>query len=251
MLLKRIVPCLDVKDGQVVKGVRFQGLRSVGDPADCARRYEEQGADELVLLDVAATPRGRDHALETVRAVRRELAIPLTVGGGVRSADDARALLNAGADKVALNSAAVQRPELLSELSAEYGAQCVVLSIDARRDEDGRARVLVRSGTRKVALDALDWAREGERLGAGEILLTSWDRDGTREGYELTLLSQVCAAVRVPVIASGGAAAPNDLGAAFEAGASAALAASLFHDGDWTVAQVKSRLAESGHAVRL
>jgi len=249
MLARRVIPCLDVSHGRVVKGVRFQGLRDAGDPAERARLYEEQGADEIVILDVSATPEGRGHQLETVARVREVLAIPLTVGGGVRSEDDAWRLLEAGADKVSVNTAAVERPALLAEIAARFGRQCCVLAIDAAL-RDGRFEVLVKGGREGTGKDAVAWAREGERLGAGEILLTSWDRDGTRSGYDLPLTRAVASAVRIPVIASGGADTPEHLAEALEAGADAVLAASIFHDGDRTVAEVKRFLAARGVGVR-
>jgi len=249
MLARRIIPCLDVSHGRVVKGVRFQGLRDAGDPAERARLYEEQGADEIVILDVSATPEGRGHQLETVARVREVLAIPLTVGGGVRSTEDAWRLLEAGADKVSVNTAAVERPALLAEIATRFGRQCCVLAIDAAL-RDGRFEVLVKGGRERTGKDAVAWAREGERLGAGEILLTSWDRDGTRSGYDLPLTRAVASAVRIPVIASGGADTPEHLAEALEAGADAVLAASIFHDGDRTVAEVKRFLAARGVGVR-
>ena len=195
MLAKRIIPCLDVKGGRVVKGVRFQGLRDAGDPAERAALYEAQGADEIVILDVAATPEGRGHQLETVREVRRHLSIPLTIGGGVRSCEDAAALLEAGADKVGVNSAAVARPQLIAEISSRFGAQCCVLAIDARLRGD-RYEVLVDGGRKAALADALAWAEQAQGLGAGEILLTSWDRDGTRSGYDLDLTGAMASRVR-------------------------------------------------------
>ncbi len=248
-LLRRIIPCLDVQDGRVVKGIRFQDLRDAGDPAEQAARYEAQGADEIVILDVAASTEGRDTQVETVRRVREAIRIPLTVGGGVRSVEDARQLLSAGADKVSVNTAAVRRPELLTELAQAFGCQCVVLAIDARRAVD-LWEVLVLSGRESARPDAVAWARDGERLGAGEILLTSWDRDGTRTGHDLELLRAVSAAVRVPVIASGGVGTREHVAAAFSAGADAVLAASVFHDGDDTVDGIKADLAVRGIRVR-
>jgi imidazole glycerol-phosphate synthase subunit HisF len=245
----RVIPCLDVRDGRVVKGVRFQGLRDAGDPAERAAAYAAQGADELVLLDVSATPAGKAHGVRTVEAVRAALPVPLTVGGGVRSVADAERLLEAGADKVAVNTAAVARPALLAELAARFGAQCVVLACDARRVGAGW-EVVVRSGTTSGAPDAIAWARRAADLGAGEILLTSWDRDGTREGYDLDLIRAARAAVGVPIVASGGAATSAHLVEAVAAGADAVLAASIFHDGERTVADVKADLARAGLWVR-
>jgi len=252
MLARRVIPCLDVDAGRVVKGVRFQGLRDAGEPAERARAYELQGADELVLLDVSATPEGRGHACATVRQVRAVLSIPLTVGGGVKVLADARQLLEAGADKVAINTAAVLDPALLSALAASFGSQCTVLALDAARRKDGPGwEVVIRSGKERTGKDAIAWASEAVARGVGEILLTSWDRDGTRSGYDLPLLSAICSALEVPVIASGGAAHPEHLAAALGAGASAVLAASIFHDGDFTVGQVKRALAAHGYEVRL
>ena len=250
-LMRRLIPCLDVQDGRVVKGVRFQNLRDAGDPAEQAARYEAQGADEVVILDIAASPAGRGTQLETVRRVRDALRIPLTVGGGVRTVVDARQLLAAGADKISVNTAAVQRPALLGELAEAFGRQCVVLAIDARRiGGDERWEVLVRGGRDAALHDAVAWAREGERLGAGEILLTSWDRDGTRAGHDVELLRAVAGAVRVPVIASGGVGTRDHVASAFAAGADAVLAASVFHDGDDTVSGIKADLAVRGIRVR-
>jgi len=248
-LLRRIIPCLDVRDGRVVKGIRFQDLRDAGDPADQAALYEAQGADEIVILDVAASAAGRGTQVETVRRVRAAIRIPLTVGGGVRTVEDARQLLSAGADKVSVNTAAVRRPALLTELAQAFGCQCVVLAIDARRAA-GRWEVLVLGGRETARPDAAAWAREGEQLGAGEILLTSWDRDGTREGHDIELLRAVAEAVHVPVIASGGVGTRAHVAAAFAAGADAVLAASVFHDGDDTVDGIKADLAVRGIRVR-
>jgi imidazoleglycerol phosphate synthase cyclase subunit len=249
VLTARIIPCLDVSHGRVVKGVRFQGLRDAGNPAERALAYEGQGADEIVILDVSATHEGRGHQHETVRRVREVLSIPLTIGGGVRVLGDALDLLEAGADKVSVNTAAVTRPELLSEIADRFGRQCCVLAIDAAL-RDGRFEVLVKGGRQGTGIDALEWAAEGERRGAGEILLTSWDRDGTRSGYDLELTRAVAKAVRVPVIASGGANSPEHIREAFAAGADAVLAASIFHDGDLTVGDVKLHLQEHGIRVR-
>lgn len=253
MLTRRIIPCLDVADGRVVKGVRFTGLRDAGDPVELSLRYQADGADELVILDVSATAEGRRACARTVGCVRRELAIPLTVGGGVRSIGDALLLLEAGADKVAVNTAAVERPELLEELAIRAGSQCVVLSLDgARRGDDGEGfEVVTHAGTRRTGMDVIEWAARAQRLGAGEILLTSWDQDGTREGYDTELVAAVTDAVSIPVIASGGADSCAHMAAAFEAGAHAVLAASIFHDRDQTVSGVKKKLAELGVEVRL
>jgi cyclase len=250
MLMRRVIPCLDVHAGRVVKGIQFQALRDAGDPVELAEMYADQGADELVLLDVSATPEGRANALETVRAVRRRLPIPLTVGGGVRALADARALLEAGADKVGVNTAAVSRPELLTEMAEEFGCQCTVLALDAARVGDGW-RVVVRSGRDRLELDVVDWATTAVAAGAGEVLLTSWDRDGTQSGYDLELLEAVCGAVGVPVIASGGAETAEHMAQALLAGADAVLAASILHDGHTTVSAIKRRLAALGMEVRL
>ena len=252
MLTCRVIPCLDVDNGRVVKGVRFQGLRDAGDPVELSMAYQRQGADELVMLDVSATPQGRGNALVTVAAVRAELGIPLTVGGGVRKLEDAGALLEAGADKVAANTAAVARPELLTEIATRFGSQCAVVAIDAARRKDGDGwEVVVHSGKDRTGKDAVGWAREAMERGAGEILLTSWDRDGTRSGYDTELLAAVSKAVHVPVIASGGAATPEHLIEALKAGADAVLAASIFHDGDYTVADIKRAMKAAGIPVRL
>ena len=250
--MPRVIPCLDVNAGRVVKGVKFQGLRDAGDPVALAAAYAAQGADELVLLDVSATIEGRANRLETVRAVRAVLDIPLAVGGGLRTVADAEALLAAGADKVAVNTAAASRPELLTELAQRFGCQCVVLSLDAARYADGAPgwELVVHAGRTRTGRDAVAWARQAEELGAGEILLTSWDRDGTRSGYDLPLLTAVSQAVQVPVIASGGASTPTHLQEALAAGADAVLAASIFHDGDYTVASLKAALRELGVELR-
>jgi imidazoleglycerol phosphate synthase cyclase subunit len=249
-LIRRIVPCLDVRDGRVVKGVRFQGLRDAGDPAERAAEYERQGADELVVLDVTASPETREASADTVRRVREVLAIPLTVGGGVGDVEHARTLLCAGADKVSVNTAAVARPGLVAELAEEFGTQCVVVAVDARRDAGGW-ETLVLSGRESAGVDAVEWSRRATELGAGEILLTSWDRDGTRSGCDLELLRAVTGAVPVPVIASGGVGTDDHAEEAFAAGAAAVLAASIFHYGDDTVRRLKTSLAERGVAVRL
>lgn len=249
MLLPRIIPCLDIKDGRVVKGIRFQGLRDAGDPVELAAAYADQGADELVVLDVSATPEGRGHALDVVRAVREVLPLPLTVGGGVREIADAEALLTAGADKVATNTAAVSRPGLLDELAGRFGCQCTVLALDAASNGDGW-EVVVRSGRDRTGIDAIAWATEAVDRGAGEILLTSWDRDGTGSGYDLDLLTAMRRAVPVPIIASGGADGPVHMVEALKAGADAVLAATIFHDGHTTVTNLKAELAGFGVEVR-
>ncbi|MEZ6095192.1 MAG: imidazole glycerol phosphate synthase subunit HisF [Pirellulaceae bacterium] len=251
MLTKRIIPCLDVRDGRVVKGVRFQNLRDAGDPAELAYEYEQQGADELVILDVSATNEGRLAMLETVQQVRNQIAVPLTVGGGIRSVDAARELLRAGADKVSVNTAAVHRPELIQEISNEFGAQCTVVAVDAKRIlSTGGWGVFSSSGTRDERKDALQWCHQAQQLGAGEILLTSMDRDGTRTGFDCELLSAAATVVEIPVIASGGANSVRDMLDAFASGAHAVLAASIFHDGCMTVAQVKSELNKNRIPVR-
>lgn len=248
-LAVRVIPCLDVDAGRVVKGIRFSEMRDVGDPVESAVVYEEQGADELVLLDVSATPEGRENNLATVAEVREVLSIPLTVGGGVRSVGDARSLLEAGADKVGVNTAAVERPELVTEMAEVFGVQCTVLAVDAARAGDGW-EVVTRSGRNRTGIDIVEWCRKGETLGAGEILLTSWDRDGTGDGYDLELLEAVASAVRVPVIASGGAREPGHLVEGVRAGASAVLVASILHDGVTTVRELKRHLAVVGVEVR-
>lgn len=250
MLTKRIIPCLDVKDGRVVKGIKFQGLRDAGNPVELAHAYEEHGADELVILDVSATPEGRGTALKTVAEVRNVLSIPLCVGGGVREVAHARALLEAGADKVGINTAAVSQPQLITAISEQFGKQCTVLAVDAAATEDSW-EVVTHSGKTRPGIDAIEWCREGERRGAGEILLTSWDRDGTRSGYDLKLLKASSNAIELPIIASGGANGPEHLLEAFQVGAHAVLAASIFHDGEYTVNDIKTTLREQGIEVRL
>lgn len=249
-LARRVIPCLDVRAGRVVKGVRFQNLIDQGDPAEAALRYAEQGADEIVFLDITAAPEERDTDVEWVRRTAEQVFIPLTVGGGVRGEADASRLLRSGADKVGINSAAVERPELVDELARRFGSQCVVLSVDARRRESDGWEVVTRGGRHATGRDALAWIREGVDRGAGEILLTSIDRDGTQGGYDLELIALVAAAVPVPVIASGGAGSPAHLIAALAAGAAAVLAASIFHQGAWTVGGVKQAIAAAGYPVR-
>jgi imidazole glycerol-phosphate synthase subunit HisF len=252
MLAKRIIPCLDVTGGRVVKGVNFVELRDAGDPVEIAARYNDQGADELTFLDITATSDGRDLILHIVEAVASQVFIPLTVGGGVRSVDDVRRLLNAGADKVSFNSAAVADPNVIRAASDKYGAQCIVVAIDAKRRERGGGwDVYTHGGRRNTGLDAVDWARRMAATGAGEILLTSMDRDGTKSGFDLELTRAVCDAVPVPVIASGGVGALEHLSDGIRiGGADAVLAASIFHYGEFTVAQAKALLARDGIPVR-
>ena len=250
MLLNRLIPCLDVRHGRVVKGVRFEGLRDVGDPAELAARYAAEGADEIVMLDVAATVESRSTMLETVAAVRAAIDVPLTVGGGVRTADDAAQVLEAGADRVSVNSAAVRRPDLIDEMAARFGSQCVVVAIDAAAREPGRWEVAVAAGREWTGKDAVGWAAEATSRGAGEVLLTSHDRDGTGRGYDLDLVGAVAGAVRTPVIASGGARDADDLESAFVAGASAALLAGVLHDRVTTVAELRRALESLGRELR-
>jgi len=250
VLARRIVPCLDVHAGRVVKGVNFVNLRDAGDPVEAARAYDAAGADELVFLDITATFEARSILLEIVKKVAESVFIPFTVGGGVRSLEDARALLLAGADKVSVNSAAVRRPALLTELAEHFGSQAVVLAIDAKRKGDAW-EVYVKGGREPTGLDAVEWAREGERLGAGEILLTSMDKDGTKAGYDLALTRAVAKAVSIPVIASGGAGTKAHFLEAFQEGlADAALAASVFHFGEIPIPELKRYLAAHGVPVR-
>ncbi len=251
MLAKRIVPCLDVKDGRVVKGTRFVDLRDAGDPVALAARYDREGADELVFLDITASAERRRTVIDLATAVARELTIPFCVGGGIASADVAAAILRAGADKVAVNTAAVRRPELLGEIASRAGAQAAVLAIDAKRTGGGTYEVYVEGGRTPTGLDAVAWARRGVACGAGEILLTSMDRDGTRDGFELELTGLVARAVNVPVIASGGAGTLAHFAELFErTGADAGLAASIFHSGEVVVAELKRALASRGVPVR-
>ncbi len=250
MLAKRIIPCLDVTEGRVVKGINFVGLRDAGDPAELAAFYSAEGADELVFLDITATSDERDTVLDLVNRISREVFIPLTVGGGIRSEDDARGALRAGADKVAMNSAAVADPDLIERCAREFGVQCVVVAIDARRTPGGGWEVFVKGGREGTGLDAVEWAKRAARLGAGELLVTSMDRDGTVEGYDVELLAELARAVDIPLVASGGAGNPEHMVRAFEAGADAALAASIFHYGEYTIAEVKEYLASRGIEVR-
>lgn len=249
-LAKRIIPCLDVDAGRVVKGVNFQDLRDVGDPVELAARYEAQGADEVVFLDISASHEGRDTILDMVRRTAETLSIPLTVGGGIRKADDMRQALNAGADKVAVNTAALLDSELINACSARFGAQCVVVAVDAKSNGDGTWNVYTHGGRNDTGKDALAWCQEAAQRGAGEILLTSMDGDGTRDGYDLELNQRISHAVSIPVIASGGCGRIEHIVEALAAGADAALAASIFHDGDATVGDVKQQLASAGIPVR-
>lgn len=252
MLAKRLIACLDVRDGQVVKGINFQGLRQAGDPAALARRYNVEGIDELVLLDVTATLEARGTFLGTVRAVAEELFIPLTVGGGINSLDSAKAAFDAGADKVSINSAALRTPELITTLANIYGSQAVVVAVDAGRGPGVRYEVFSRSGTTAEAIDAVAWAREAEARGAGEILLTSIDRDGTRSGFDCELTAAVSSAVHIPTIASGGAGTFDHFAEVFTEGrADAALAASVFHFSEHAVEDLKALLAARGIPIRL
>jgi imidazole glycerol-phosphate synthase subunit HisF len=250
-LTNRIIACLDVRDGVVVKGVNFQGLANAGDPATLAARYNAEGIDELVMLDVSATLEGRRATADTIRRIAAELSVPLTVGGGIRTLDDARAAFDAGADKVAINSAALSTPELITTIARRYGSQAAVVAIDAKWD-DGRAVVFARSGTSAAAREAVEWAREAESRGAGEILLTSIDRDGTKQGFDCALTSAVASAVCIPVIASGGAGTRDHFLEVFTRGrADAALAASVFHYAEHRVAELKQWLAAHGRPMRL
>lgn len=248
----RVIPCLDVDKGRVVKGVNFQGLRDAGDPVELAQRYDASGADEITFLDVSASKDGRGTMLDVVCRTADQVFIPLTVGGGVRTAEDVDALLRAGADKVSVNSSAVARPELLRELSQRFGSQCIVLSVDARRAEDQPSgfEVTTHGGTTSAGLDALEWAKTGENLGVGEILLNSMDGDGTKSGFDLELIAAVREAVSIPVIASGGAGAADHFPPAVAAGADAVLAASIFHFGEVSIAEVKQAMADHGLEVR-
>ena len=252
MLSKRIIPCLDVTAGRVVKGINFVGLQDAGDPVEIAKRYDDQGADELTFLDITATSDGRDLILHIIEAVASKVFIPLTVGGGVRELGDVRRLLNAGADKVSMNSSAVANPDLVSEASAYYGSQCIVVAIDAKQSTPNRWEVFTHGGRKNTGIDAIEWAKEVAKRGAGEILLTSMDRDGTKDGFDLKLTSAVSHAVSVPVIASGGVGDLQDLVDGIQIGkADAVLAASIFHYGQHTVQEAKQYMARKGIAIRL
>jgi imidazole glycerol-phosphate synthase subunit HisF len=252
MLAKRIIPCLDVNAGRVVKGVNFVELRDAGDPVEVARRYDEQGADEITFLDITASSDARDTILHVVEQVAEQVFIPLTVGGGVRSVEDVRRLLNAGADKVSINTAAVQNPELVAQASGKVGSQCIVVAIDAKQTAPGTWQVFTHGGRNNTGLDAIEWARKVEALGAGEILLTSMDRDGTKSGFDLALTRAISDAVRIPVIASGGVGSLEHLADGVSiGGADAVLAASIFHFGEHTVREAKELMRSRGIEVRL
>ena len=252
MYTKRIIPCLDCKDGRVVKGVNFVNFRDAGDPVEVAAAYDKAGADEVVFLDITASSDDRNTAVELASRVASRLFIPFTVGGGIRSVEDFRAILREGADKVSVNSAAIERPELISEAADKFGSQCVTVAIDAKKKSDGRWTVYKNGGRIDVGLDAVEWAMKAEKLGAGEILLTSMDGDGTKDGYDIGLTKAITDAVKIPVIASGGAGKKEDFAEVFEkAHADAALAASLFHFNELPIAELKQYLRTSGIPVRL
>ncbi|MEA2126885.1 MAG: imidazole glycerol-phosphate synthase subunit HisF [Solirubrobacteraceae bacterium] len=250
MHYKRIIPCMDVDGGRVVKGTQFIDIRDAGDPVELAAYYDAHGADELIFLDITATSDKRETVVELARRAADEVFVPFTIGGGVRTVEDAQAVLDAGADKVSVNSAAVGRPELIGEMARTFGDQCVVLAVDARRREDASYEVVVAGGRLPTGLDAVDWVREGVGRGAGEILLTSMDRDGTKDGYDLDLVGAVASAVDVPVIASGGVGEPAHMIAGFAAGADAALAASIFHYGTYSIEAVRDELLAAGVPLR-
>lgn len=252
MLAKRIIPCLDVREGKVVKGINFVGIKEVGDPVECAAEYDAQGADEIVFLDITASHEGRGTMLDVVRRTAKKVFVPLTVGGGIRTIDDFRDTLRAGADKVSVNSAAVKNPQLIREAADIFGCQCVVVAIDAKKCPDGHYTVVINGGRIDMGIDAVEWAKKAEELGAGEILLTSMDTDGVKGGFDLDMLNAVCNAVKIPVIASGGCGALEHFTDVFEkTGAAAALAASLFHYKELTVGQVKSELEKHDIPVRM
>ena len=251
MLAKRIIPCLDVRDGRVVKGVNFVNIRDAGDPVELAAYYDRQGADEIVFLDITATHEARKTVADVVRRTAEQVFVPLTVGGGIRTLEDFQQLLRAGADKISVNSAAVKDPSLIARAAERFGSQCVVLAIDARKNAENRYEVVIAGGRIATGLDLIQWAKEGERLGAGEILLTSMDADGTKAGFDLDMTRAVTQAVHIPVIASGGCGSLQDFGDVFrETGCDAALAASLFHFGELTVPQVKDYLRTQGIPAR-
>ncbi|GAB92035.1 imidazole glycerol phosphate synthase subunit HisF [Gordonia rhizosphera] len=252
----RVIPCLDVDDGRVVKGVNFQNLRDAGDPVELAARYDKEGADELTFLDVTASSSGRSTMIDVVKRTADQIFIPLTVGGGIRTVDDVDTMLRAGADKVSVNTAAIARPDVLAEMSRRFGSQCIVLSVDARTVPEGSPptpsgwEVTTHGGREGTGIDAVEWARRGQDLGVGEILLNSMDADGTKQGFDLRMLKAVRAAVHVPVIASGGAGAVDDFAPAVQAGADAVLAASVFHFGELTIPEVKAAMSADGIIVR-
>ncbi|OPH36589.1 imidazole glycerol phosphate synthase subunit HisF [Moraxella atlantae] len=252
MLAKRIIPCLDVDNGRVVKGVQFVDIKDAGDPVEVAQRYNEQGADEITFLDITATHHGRDTTYHMVERMASTVFVPLTVGGGVRKIEDIRQLLNAGADKVAINSAAIFHPEFVGEAAARFGNQCIVVAIDAKQVADGRWEIFTHGGRKPTGIDAVDWAVRMADLGAGELLITSMDADGTKRGYDLALMRRITETVSVPVIASGGVGNLQHLADGItEGGADAVLAASIFHFGEYTIGQAKQFLAQQGVAVRL
>ena len=250
MHYKRVIPCMDVDNGRVVKGTKFIDIRDAGDPVELAAHYDAQGADELIFLDITATSDKRATVVELARRAADDVFVPFTIGGGVRAVEDAHAVLDAGADKVSINSAAIARPDLIDELAQVFGAQCIVLAIDAKRRLDGSYEAYVAGGRTPTGKDAVQWAREGVERGAGEILLTSMDRDGTQDGYELTLTRTISGTVEVPVIASGGVGSAQHLIEGLEAGADAVLAASIFHYGTHTIPEVKAAISASGFAMR-
>ncbi len=251
MLKKRIIPCLDIKNGRTVKGVNFIGLRDAGDAVELAKRYVTEGADELVFLDITATVENRKTLTELVEKVAREINIPFTVGGGIRSVEDTRTIIKAGADKVSINTSAVDRPELITEIADQFGSQCLVLAIDTKREENGEWVVYIHGGRTSTSLSTIDWAKEGERLGAGEILLTSMDNDGTKNGFDIEITDKVCNAVNIPIIASGGAGKKEHFADVFiNTKASAALCASLFHFGEIHIPELKQFLKEQNIAIR-
>lgn len=252
MLSKRVIPCLDVTDGRVVKGTKFLNLRDAGDPVECAKAYDLQGADELVFLDITASSDGRNTMLDVVQRTAEQCFMPLTVGGGIRTIEDVRTMLLAGADKVSMNTSAIQTPRLIAESANQFGSQCIVVAIDAKRNGDGGWTVYTHGGRRATDLDAVAWAREVARLGAGEILLTSMDADGTKDGYDIALTAAVSAAIEIPVIASGGAGTLDHMVDVLSQGrADAVLAASIFHFGEFTIAQAKHHLDAAGIPVRM
>ena len=249
-LLVRIIPCLDVDAGRVVKGTRFENLRDAGDPVELAALYDREGADEIVFYDITASHEGRHTATELARRAAEEVFVPYTIGGGVRTVDDMRAMLRAGADKVSINTAAVKNPNLIDEAAGRFGSQCVVLSVDVKRSEEAGWEVYLNGGRVSTGRDAISWLVEGERRGAGEFVLNSIDADGTETGYDLDLISTVAEKTSLPIVASGGAGSPEHMIAAINAGAGAVLAASIFHFGEWSIAEVKEHMRQAGIPVR-